>query len=258
MGLMTDGYPRITPSFQRDRTNYRCRPCNVRGHSERWAKCPSRLAAAANSTKLRDPVLPLRQDSLSNLMPGTPRGLDPPGPPSALSDITSLPVPFASTGQCLALSTLAGCSLPSALPEPGPESVPVPGPEHDLDPPTGDPPNLTTVLNAQCDSPTPDVASSHTPSPAEDDPLAGLDAFSGHQELSARTQTLVPSHDGSSQEPGSRRPQPVALEAAPDPAPDGTPGRSPELVPSSPPRNGRARPWRPPKKKKKGRKKLTQ
>ncbi|XP_066982169.1 uncharacterized protein [Macrobrachium rosenbergii] len=43
--------------------------------------------------------------------------------------------------------------------------------------------------------------------------------------------------------------QPVALEAAPDRAPDGTPGRSSESVSSSTPRNGLARPWRPPKKK---------
>ncbi|XP_066947123.1 protein enabled homolog [Macrobrachium rosenbergii] len=162
--LRPDGQPRITPSFKRERTNYRCRPCNVRGHSERWAKCPR------------------------------PKGSRSPGPPSALSD-TPLPVALAITGQCLAPSILAGCSLPSALPKPGPESVPVPGPDPDLDPPPGDPPNLTTVIIAQCEPPTPDGSSSHTLPPTEDNPLAGLDitSFLVDQELSGQDADEWPS-----------------------------------------------------------------
>ncbi|XP_066944578.1 nematocyst expressed protein 3-like [Macrobrachium rosenbergii] len=236
-------------------------------------------------------------------MPGTPRGLDLPGPPSALSDINSLPAALASTGQCQAPPSLSGCSLPSVLPEPGPELVPVPDPERDSDPPTRDPPDLTTVIIPQCEPPTPDVSSSHTLPPAEDDPLADLDgtSFLVNQELSGQDAdagslptTVVavaevgdqplaleaapdpapdgtPGHSSESELSGQDADagslpttvvaaaevgdQPIALEAAPDPAPDGTPGRSLESVSSSPPTNGLARPWRPPKKKK-GRKKL--
>ncbi|XP_066970186.1 uncharacterized protein [Macrobrachium rosenbergii] len=190
-------------------------------------------------------------------MPGTPRGLDPPGPPSALPVTNSLPVPLASTGQCHALPILAGGSPPSVLPVPGPELVPVPDPEHDSDPPTGDPPNLTTVIITQCEPPTPDVSFSHTLPPAEDDPLAGLDitSFLVDQELSNQDADAGSLHMMvvAAAEVGG---QPGAPEAAPDPAPGGTPGHSSESVSSLPPRTGLARPWRPPKKKK-GRKKFT-
>ncbi|XP_066969188.1 uncharacterized protein [Macrobrachium rosenbergii] len=157
---LPDSHQRITPSSQRDLAHYRCRTCNVRGHSERWSKCPSKLAAAANPTEPRGPTFSPRQESLSQITPETPRGLDPPGPPSALSDTNSLPVPLAGTGQCQALPISGECSLPSVLPMPGPELVPVPDPEPDPDPPMGDPPNLTTVIIAQCEPPTPDVFSS--------------------------------------------------------------------------------------------------
>ncbi|XP_066988203.1 protein enabled homolog [Macrobrachium rosenbergii] len=250
-----DGHQRITPSSQGDLAHYRCRTCNVRGHSERWSKCPSRLGAAANSTEPRGPALSSRQESLSHTMPGTPRVLDPLGPPSALSDTNSLPVPLASTSQCQAPPILAGCSLLSVLSVPGPELVPVPDPEHDSDPPTGDPPNLTTIIIAQCEPPTPDVSSSHSLLPAVDDPLAGLGiaSFLVDQELSSQDAEAdaLPTMVVAAAEVGD---QPVAPEAALDPAPDGTPGRSLESAPSLPPRNGLARPWRPPKKKK-GRKK---
>ncbi|XP_066963704.1 uncharacterized protein [Macrobrachium rosenbergii] len=252
-----DGHQRITPSSRRDRTHYRCRTCNIRGHSKRWSKCPSRLAAAANSTEPRGPALSPRQESLSQITPGTPRGLDPPGPPSALSETNSLPVPLESTGQCQAPPILGGCSLPSVLPVPGPELVPVPDPERDSDPPTGDPPHLTTIIIAQWEPPTPDISSSHTLPPAEDDPLAGLDisSFLVDQELPCQNADAgsLPTTVVAAAEVGD---QPVAPEAAPDHTPDGTPGRSSESVSSSPPRKGLARLWRSPNKKK-GRKKFT-
>ncbi|XP_066941422.1 uncharacterized protein [Macrobrachium rosenbergii] len=196
------------------------------------------VTAVPPSAERNPPHSPARPSL--QITPGTPRGLDLPGPPSALSDTNLLPVPLASTGQCQAPPILAGCSLPSVLPEPGPELVPVPDHEHDSDPPTRDPPNLTTVITAQCEPPTPDVSSSHTLPPAEDDPL---DADAGSLPM-----TVV-----AAAEVGG---QPVALEAGPDPAPDGTPGHSSESVSSSTPRNGLARHWRPPMKKK-GQKKFT-
>lgn len=48
-----DGHQKAPPSSCRNITNYRCRACNIRGHFERWSKCPSKLAAAAISTDLR-------------------------------------------------------------------------------------------------------------------------------------------------------------------------------------------------------------
>ncbi|XP_066958965.1 nematocyst expressed protein 3-like [Macrobrachium rosenbergii] len=185
------------------------------------------------------------------------KGLAPPGPPSALSDTHSLPVPLVSTGQCQAPPISAGSSLPSILPVPGPELLPVPDPEPNPDPPMGDPPNLTTMIIAQCKPPTPDVSSSHTLPPAEDDPLAGLHitSFVVDQELSdqAADADSLPTMVVAAAEVGD---QPIAPEAALDPAPDSTPGRSSESVPSLPTRNGLARPWRPPKKMK-GQKKST-
>ncbi|XP_066941082.1 uncharacterized protein [Macrobrachium rosenbergii] len=253
-----DSHQKTTPSSSRNLANYRCRTCSIRGHSEKWSKCPSKLATAAISKEPRGLALPSKQESLSQLRPGIPRGLAPPGPPSALSDTHSLPVPLASTGQCQAPPISAGSSMPILLPVPGPELVPVPDPEPDPDPSTGDPPNLTTMIIAQCEPLTPDVSSSHTLLPAEDDPLAGLDitSFLVDQELSGQEADAdsLPTTVVAAAEVGD---QPVAPEAAPDPAPDITPGRSSESVPSSPPRNGLARPWMPPNKKKKGGKKST-
>ncbi|XP_066965688.1 protein PRRC1-like [Macrobrachium rosenbergii] len=181
-----------------------------------------------------------------------------PGPPSALYDITSLPVPLASTGQCQAPPISGGSSMPILLPMPGPELVPVPDPEPHPDPPTGDPPNLTTMIIAQCEPLTPDVSSSHTLPPAEDDPLVGLDitSFLVDQELSGQDADTgsVPTTVVAAAEVGG---QPVTPEAAPDSAPDGAPGCTSESVPSSTPWNGLARHWSPPKKNKKGWKKST-
>ncbi|XP_066956274.1 uncharacterized protein [Macrobrachium rosenbergii] len=164
-----------------------------------------------------------------------------PAPPSFESN--SLPVPLASTGQCQALPISARISIPTSIPVPGPKLVPVLDPEPDTDPPTGDPPNLTDVVIAHCEPPTPDVSSSHVLPPAEDDPLAGLDitSFLIDQELSSEdTDTgSTPTMVVAATEEGD---QPVTTEAAPDPAPDGAPGLSPESVPSSPLRNGLARP----------------
>ncbi|XP_066969194.1 uncharacterized protein [Macrobrachium rosenbergii] len=146
---------------------------------------------------------------------GTPMGLAPPGPPSALPEINSLPVPLVSSGQCQAPPISAGSFLPSILPMPGPELVPVPDPEPDLDPPMGDPPNLTTMIIAQCEPPTPDGSSFHTLLPAKDDPLAGLDitSFLVDQELSGQNADAVslPTTVVAAAEVGD---QPVAPEAA--------------------------------------------
>ncbi|XP_066969246.1 uncharacterized protein [Macrobrachium rosenbergii] len=202
-----------------------------------------------NQQKRLGPLL--RQECLSPITPGTPRGFAPRGLSSALSESNSLPVPLASTGQCQAPPISAGISITTLIPMPGPELVPVKDPEPDTDPPMGDPPNLTDVVIAYCEPPTPDVSSSHSLPPAEDNPLAGLDItpFLVDQELSDQdadagsTPTTVVAA-------AEVRDQPVATEAAPDPAPDSAPGLFPESVPSSSPRNGLARPWRPPKKKK--------
>ncbi|XP_066963247.1 uncharacterized protein [Macrobrachium rosenbergii] len=170
-----DSPHKTPPPPRRDPTKYRYRICNLRGHSERWSKCPSKLAAAATiSTDPRGPALSSKQESLPQITPGTPRGLAPPDPPSALSDTNSLPVPLASIGQCQASPISAGSSVSTLLPVPGLELVPAPDPETDPDPPTGDPPNLTAMIISQCEPLTTDVSSPHTLPPAEDNPLAGL------------------------------------------------------------------------------------
>ncbi|XP_066963655.1 uncharacterized protein [Macrobrachium rosenbergii] len=139
-------------------------------------------------------------------------GLAPPGPPSALPNTNSLPVPLKSPGQCQAPPISAGSSMPTLLPLPGPELVPVPDPEPDSDPPMEDPPNLTTLP------------------PAGDDPLAGLDTtfFLVDHELSGQDVGAgsVPTTVVAAAKVGD---QLVATEAAPDPAADGAPFCSSEL-----------------------------
>ncbi|XP_066963445.1 mucin-16-like [Macrobrachium rosenbergii] len=253
-----DDHQKTPPSSRRDIANYRCRTCNIRGSSERWSKCPGKLAAAAISTEPRGPALSSRQKLLSQITPGTLRALASPGSPSTLSDINSLPVPLASTRQCQAPPILAGSSMSTLLSVPGPELVPVPDPKPDLDPPTRDPPNFTTMITTQCEPLTSVISSSHTLLPTKDDPLAGLDttSFLVDQELSGQDADAgsIPTTIVAAAKVGD---QPIATEAALDPAPDGTPGLSSESAPSPPPRNGLVRPWRPLKKKKKGRKKAT-
>ncbi|XP_066961923.1 protein PRRC2C-like [Macrobrachium rosenbergii] len=175
-----------------------------------------------------------------------------------MSDSNSLPVPLESPEQCQAPSLSDVAPLLTLTSVPGPELVPVPDPHRVTDPPTGDPPNLTELIITNYEPPTPDVSSSQSPSSAKDEPLTDLNVKPSlvDQELSGwdadAGSTLVTVV--TAPEVGSL---PVAPKATSDPAPDSTSGLSPDLVPSSPPRNGIARPWRNPKKKKKGQKRST-
>ncbi|XP_066969197.1 uncharacterized protein [Macrobrachium rosenbergii] len=215
-----DGHQKSPPSPRRAITRYRCRTYNMRGHSENWARYTEGFCT-------------------------------PWGPSSATPDSNPLPVPLGSAGQCQAPPISDGTPILTLIPVPGPELVPVLDLIHDPDPPTGDPPNLTELVIANCEPPTPDVSSSQSLSSAKDDPLADLDVAPSlvNQELSG-----LDANAGSTLTTAVTAPevgnQLIATQATTDPASDGTSGLSSESLPSSPPRNGVARPWRPTKKKK--------
>ncbi|XP_066962229.1 uncharacterized protein [Macrobrachium rosenbergii] len=203
----------------------------------------------------RSSALHLRQESLSHPTSGTPRGFAPLGPSSPTPDSNSLPVPLQSPEQCQASSVSDVAPLLTLTTVPGPELVPLPDPNHVTDPPMGDPPNLTELIIANCEPPSPAISSSQSPSSAEDEPLADLNTtpslvdqeLSGWDADAGSILTMVVTA-------AEVESLPIAPRATSDPAPDGTSGLSPESVPLPTPRNVVARPWRNPKKKKKGRK----
>ncbi|XP_066967365.1 uncharacterized protein [Macrobrachium rosenbergii] len=182
-------------------------------------------------------------------------GFAPPGPSSGMNDSNSLQVPLESSEQCHSPS-ISDVAPPLTLTSvPGSGLVPVPDPNHVTARLTGDPPNLTGLIIANCEPPTPGDSSSPSPLSAEDEPLADLNGTPSlaDQELSGRdrdtgstlTMVVIAAEVGS---------LPIAPRATSDSAPDSTSGLSPELVPLSPPRNGIARPWRNLEKKRKWRK----
>ncbi|XP_066950698.1 uncharacterized protein [Macrobrachium rosenbergii] len=222
----------------------------------KWSGCPSKQNAAdtMNRNIPRGSALHLRQESLSHSTSGTPRVFAPPSPSSGMPDSQSLPVPLESPEQCQALS-ISDVEPPIALTSvPGPDSVPMPAPNCVMDPPTGDPPNLTELIIANCEPPAPADSSSQSPSSVEDEPLADLNTTPSlvDQELSSWDAEAFPTLTTvvAAAKVGSISPAPGATSES---APDSTSGLSPESVPSSPSRNGVARPWWN-LKKKKGRK----
>ncbi|XP_066956250.1 uncharacterized protein [Macrobrachium rosenbergii] len=250
-----DSHPKLPCSPRREIARYCCKACNVTGHSANWARCPSKQNVADTTPRTipRGSALYLRQESLSPITSGTPRGFAPPGPSSAMPDSNSLTVLFESTEQCQTSSVSDVAPLLTLISVPGPKLVPVLDPNHVTDPPTGGPPNLTELIITNCEPVTPDISSSQPLSSAKDEPLVDLKVTPSlvHQELSGRDTDDIgstPTTVVTAVEVGSR---PTATRATSNPAPDGTSGLSPESMPSSPPRNGVARPWRNPKKKKK-------
>ncbi|XP_066958810.1 uncharacterized protein [Macrobrachium rosenbergii] len=172
-------------------------------------------------------------------------------PSSGTPDSKPLPVPLESPEPCQAPS-ISDVEPPLTLTSlPGPELVLVPDPSHVTDPPTGDPPKFTELTITNCEPPAPDDSFSQSPSSVKNEPLADLNTTpslvdqeqSGWDAETVHTlTTIVPAAQVGS--------LPIAPRATSDSAPDGTSGLSPELIPSSPPRNGIARPWWNPKKKK--------
>ncbi|XP_064112425.1 uncharacterized protein LOC135219523 [Macrobrachium nipponense] len=255
---------------------FRCKTCNVIGHSTNWLRCPSKLPAADTVHVPQGLAFYERQEPLSPITKGPLRGIAPPVPVTGPVDLNTLPVSLGSTEQCQAPSSL-DVETPQTLTfAPGPELALAPN--LIKDPPTGDPPigmELTAAHGQSQDH----ESSSPSPLWPEDEPSADL-TFTpplDDQELPDQesawsltlTTAVVAAEVRASPEVGSTSTTvaadtevgcfPEIPQATTASAPDGVSGLTPESVPPSTPRTGVARPWRNNKKKrkKKGRSKLT-
>ncbi|XP_066947114.1 WAS/WASL-interacting protein family member 2-like [Macrobrachium rosenbergii] len=108
----------------------------TKGNCQITGRCPSKQNAADTTprTSSRGSALNPRQESLSPITSGTPRGFAPPGPSSATPDSNSLPVPLESPEQCQALSISDVAPPLTLISVPGPKLVPVPDPNHVTEP----------------------------------------------------------------------------------------------------------------------------
>ncbi|XP_064084380.1 uncharacterized protein LOC135200056 [Macrobrachium nipponense] len=256
------------PRREIDHSQFRCKTCNVIGHSTNWPRCPSKLPAADTVHFPQGLAFNKRQEPLSPISKGTLRGIAPPVPVTGPVDLNSLPVPLGSTEQCQAPSSLDVEPPPNLTSAPGPELAPAPN--LIKDPPTGDPPTGMELTTAHGQSLVP--SSSSLPLSPEDEPPADLTFVPPleNQELpdqesawsfplttaAAAVEVRASPAVGSTSttvaadtEVGCSPEIPQATTAS---APAGVSGLSPESVPPSTPRTGIARSWRN-KKKKKGR-----
>ncbi|XP_066981196.1 uncharacterized protein [Macrobrachium rosenbergii] len=247
--LQRGSQQRRPPSPRRDvqEEQYRCRTCKRTGHSTNWEGCPSKQCPedTRKQDSLRGYDLQLGQECLPQPNSSHLRGIAPPDPLSGMPDTQLLSVPLASTEQCHTPSSTGV--------EPPIKEDPVPGPNHEADPPPGDSGFRTALIIATGEPPTPETTSPN-PSP-EDEPLVDQTAtpFLGDQELASSDAEVKIALAPVVAAAGVGSP-PVASEVTPDFVPTSPSSLSPESVVSLPPGSDIDRPWRNPKKKKKGQK----